>query len=390
MQVIQARNAEHALRQGLELLHRYGQRGTSRNGPVIVAPWPVATDTERPTERVVLAAWRDANPFFHLVEAAWMLAGRDDVAQLTPYVKRFADYAEPDLMEGPGASTGVMHGAYGHRWRRAFGIDQLNVVVQRLRKDPDDRQCVIQMWSADVTAETSAGAGDLTGAWRDRPCNTHAYLRVRVAGDRPVADGPGVNYEETRVLDLTVCCRSNDMAWGAHGANAVHFSFLQEYLADRIGVGVGSMYQLSNNYHLYVSELAKMQARGDAMSQLLGQQHLWDLHADAYAGARPQPMRLPGEPPLDPDLERLWRYLEVMHTTGGATDPGRFDTAFCRLVWQAALAHSYYRGALLGGISESSLMELRRYSAEAAARIEADDWRAACRAWLMRRWGTGQ
>jgi thymidylate synthase len=54
------------------------------------------------------------------------------------------------------------------------------------------------------------------------------------------------------VLDLTVLCRSNDVVWGAYGANAVHFSVLQEYLAGRIGVDVGVMYQFSNNYHGYV------------------------------------------------------------------------------------------------------------------------------------------
>lgn len=57
------------------------------------------------------------------------------------------------------------------------------------------------------------------------------------------------------VLDLTVCCRSNDAIWGAHGANAVHFSILQEYLAARIGVGVGKLYQLSNNYHGYLDKM---------------------------------------------------------------------------------------------------------------------------------------
>jgi hypothetical protein len=54
-------------------------------------------------------------------------------------------------------------------------------------------------------------------------------------------------------LDITVSCRSNDVVWGAYGANAVHFSFLQEYLAGRIGVRVGKYYQLSNNWHLYES-----------------------------------------------------------------------------------------------------------------------------------------
>jgi hypothetical protein len=50
---------------------------------------------------------------------------------------------------------------------------------------------------------------------------------------------------------MTVTCRSNDAIWGAHGANAVHFSVLQEYVAAAVGVLVGPMVQLSNNYHIY-------------------------------------------------------------------------------------------------------------------------------------------
>jgi hypothetical protein len=50
---------------------------------------------------------------------------------------------------------------------------------------------------------------------------------------------------------MTVCCRSNDMLWGAYGANVVHFSILQEVIAIELGVGIGVYRQVSNNFHLY-------------------------------------------------------------------------------------------------------------------------------------------
>jgi hypothetical protein len=59
------------------------------------------------------------------------------------------------------------------------------------------------------------------------------------------------------VLDITVFCRSNDLIWGAYGANAVHFSVLQEYLARRLAVGIGRYYQISNNFHAYIDTLEK-------------------------------------------------------------------------------------------------------------------------------------
>jgi hypothetical protein len=50
---------------------------------------------------------------------------------------------------------------------------------------------------------------------------------------------------------MTVCNRSNDMIWGMFGANVVHFSMLQEYLACCIGVEVGMYHQFTNNLHVY-------------------------------------------------------------------------------------------------------------------------------------------
>ncbi len=248
MYVITARNVSEAWVRGAELMRKIGVRAESRNGPVLVAPTPVMTVYAWPCERVLLDPVRDANPFFHFFESLWMLAGRDDTAFLNQFVKDFgARFAEED---------GRLHGAYGLRWRGGFGFDQLEVVIDKLRKNPDDRQAVIQMWSADTM---DMGFNDLCGNWKDRPCNTHVYLRVRQNARYRDMDEASWDCATGAVLDLTVCCRSNDIVWGAYGANAVHFSVLQEYLAGRIGgVQVGKMYQLSNNWHAYVDVFDKL------------------------------------------------------------------------------------------------------------------------------------
>jgi hypothetical protein len=80
----------------------------------------------------------------------------------------------------------------------------------------------------DDTLKAKAGGADV-------PCNTHAYLSVK--------DG---------ALDMTVCNRSNDIIWGAYGANYVHMGMLQEFVAQAAGYAVGTYYQMSNNYHMYI------------------------------------------------------------------------------------------------------------------------------------------
>ncbi|UQS95123.1 thymidylate synthase [Pseudanabaena phage Pam3] len=228
MITIDARNVNYALHAGAELIRQLGVQSPSRNGPVLVAPEPVTTVYQKPDERVMLHPERDANPFFHLYEALWMLAGRNDLAPLKEYVARMADFSDDGGKTQPGA--------YGYRWRRHFKMDQIAWAVSRLQADPNDRRVVIQMWDAN----TDIPAADAGG--KDVPCNLMLLPAVR----------------EGR-LDITVFCRSNDMIWGAYGANAVHFSFLQEYMARCLGLPVGRYFQIANNFHAYLATLDKAQ-----------------------------------------------------------------------------------------------------------------------------------
>lgn len=213
---IPVRNVNSALTDGLWRLRTGGVVEQSRNGPVLVMPGPVITEYKRPRERVLFHTVRDANPVFHLLESLWMLAGRRDAAWLLPFNSNMATYAEED---------GYFHGAYGARWRSHFGFDQLIAVAEELHRDPQSRRAVVAMWNP---------GADLGASKKDLPCNTHIYFDCR-----------------RDVLNMTVCCRSNDAVWGAYGANAVHFSILQEVVAALVGVPVGTYYQMSNNFHVY-------------------------------------------------------------------------------------------------------------------------------------------
>lgn len=254
MHTIHARNVNQALAEGLRYIHQVGEPEPSRDGPVLVAPHPVTTIYERPTERVLFQGWRDANPFFHLFESIWMLAGQRDASWLDTWVRDFSSrYAEP--------GTTDMWGTYGWRWRRNWDQDQLDTIVRRLRRNPHDRRVVLTMWDPTydlIGPEDIDERGEVT--WpetepRDLPCNTHVYFRIRP--ELSLNSGPTI---DEAALDMTVCCRSNDLVWGAYGANAVHFSVLQEYMAAAIGVSVGRYYQVSNNWHMYTERFEKMSA----------------------------------------------------------------------------------------------------------------------------------
>lgn len=228
MKILNVRNVHTAFPYALRVLEDSGVRRNSRNGAVIQAPWPVVTVYEKPCERVIFWPERDANPFFHLYEALWMLAGRNDVAPLERYVKNSINYSDDGV---------TLHGAYGHRWREGFGLDQphsdqLVIIANQLKENPQDRRCVLQMWSME---------SDLGRNGKDVPCNTIATLQRDHNGD----------------LNIVVFCRSNDIIWGCYGANAVQFSMLLEYMALWIGCRIGTYSQVSVNWHAYDNDVWK-------------------------------------------------------------------------------------------------------------------------------------
>lgn len=222
MHVLNVKDVNDALPRGLAYLRDAGLARSSRNGSVLVAPGPVSTVYKWPDRRVLFDPQRDANPFFHLFEALWILRGRDDVSFLTMFNKRMAEYSD---------NGSTFHAPYGFRLRRAFGFDQIERACDMLATDPDSRRVVLQIWDASL---------DLGRVSKDLPCNDMIFCSLS-----PTQVG------DLYALDIAVANRSNDTIWGAYGANAVQFSILQEYMAAKIGAMVGTYTQISYNYHVY-------------------------------------------------------------------------------------------------------------------------------------------
>jgi hypothetical protein len=344
MKVIRANHVDDALCQGLQWLADAGVIEETARGPVIVAATPVTTCFIHPMNNASLCPIRDANPFFHLIEALWMLSGQSDARMLDPYIKGFSTrVAEKD---------GHDHGAYGWRWRQTFGFDQIEYIIRMLKEKPDTRQAVLQMWDC---SEHDDGLEDLTGGWNDRPCNTHVYFRI--IGDE--------------YLDMTVCNRSNDIIWGTYGANAVHFSFLLQYMASRLGLKANSYYQMSNNFHAYLSEIDRLWARTDDIFAVSIEQKLIKIVAEMHRSRGPIHPDY-AVPNLDLDLSFL---QSLMDNINQQTCVSHFDTYsdFGQAMLSVAQAHKEYREG---------------YPEIAAAHINEipwSNWREACLGWLQRR-----
>lgn len=344
MDIVHASSVSEALNEALYKVQQVGIREDSRNGAVLVMPTPVTTVYYKPQNRVLFSPMRDANPFFHLFESLWMLGGRNDLLFPMLFNKRFREYSDD------GSS---IWGAYGWRWRKFFGYDQLEAIALELKRNPNSRRAVLSMWNAaDLDERTGPNGGSSSDLFvaidggKDVPCNTHAYFDCRGG-----------------VLNMTVCNRSNDMLWGCYGANAVHFSILQEYMAAKIGVPMGVYRQVSNNLHLYtdiVSEDTILHLADDALRTC----RYTTTHKDC--GTMPL---------IDCSLD-LWHVdLEYFLTRNGIhNEHSKWHSKFIgEVAVPMYLAHDAWRN--------------KQYdeAVEHASRIVAWDWRIACLEWLDRR-----
>lgn len=151
--------------------------------------------------------------FSCLGEFLWYLSCSNSSTQMEYYLSRYKNFAEAD---------GTIWGAYGPR---IFGGDrsQYEVVLETLRRKPNSRQAVIQLFDQD----------DILEDHKDVPCTCTLQFIHREG-----------------VLHLIAHMRSNDSYWGLpHDVFA--FTMIQEIVANELGYKLGSYKHLVGSLHLY-------------------------------------------------------------------------------------------------------------------------------------------
>ncbi len=153
-----------------------------------------------------------------IAEQCWFLsAGRKPEDFLGDFTKIWNGFTNPG---------DVVTVAYGYRWRKHFGRDQIALLIDMLEKDPSSRHGVIVTWD-----QASDGLG---GAMKKNvPCPY--TFTVNIIGGK---------------LNLHNVVRSNDMLLGAP-ADIAGFAFLQCLLAQRLGVKPGIYTHTVSNAHIY-------------------------------------------------------------------------------------------------------------------------------------------
>lgn len=154
-----------------------------------------------------------------VAEQIWFIAGTRKPADfLREYTKIWDVFTNP---------ADVVTVAYGYRWRKHFGRDQLARLIELLKKEPSSRHGVIVTW------DPAQDGLSLNNKKKNVPC-PYSFT-VNIIGGR---------------LHLHNIVRSNDMVLG-FPADVAGFALLQHVLAQKLGVRVGVYSHSISNAHVY-------------------------------------------------------------------------------------------------------------------------------------------
>ncbi len=164
-----------------------------------------------------------------VAEQVWFVAGgRKPADFLRDFTKIWDSFTNP---------ADVVTVAYGYRWRKHFGRDQLKLLIDLLKKDPSSRHGVVVTWDP--------GSDGLGGTERKNvPC-PYSFT-VNIIGGR---------------LHFHNIVRSNDMVLG-FPSDVAGFALLQLILAQKLEVKPGMYSHSISNAHIYDNQY-------DAVQELL-------------------------------------------------------------------------------------------------------------------------
>tara|TARA_R110000787_G_scaffold271137_1_gene378264 strand:- start:364 stop:1020 length:657 start_codon:yes stop_codon:yes gene_type:complete len=167
----------------------------------------------------VLNPDRKFNLEYAEAEWQWYLSGDPSIDKLGEI-----NGSIPPIWETMADSDRKVRSNYGWQWERNHQLDK---VVAMLKSNKDTRQAVISIYDG---KEISTYA-------KDTPC-TYA-VQFTILEDK---------------LEMSVLMRSNDL-WFGFCNDQYCFASLQELVAERLSIDLGSYYHFAHNLHLYNNKL---------------------------------------------------------------------------------------------------------------------------------------
>ena len=175
-------------------------------------------------------------------ELLWFLEGSNDERRLAEILYEetkenikdkktiWTENANADYWKEKSKFTGDVGKIYGVQWRNFNGIDQLEVLINSLKKEPNSRRHILTAWNPSDLNEMSLP-----------PC--HAFSQFYVSNNK---------------LSCQLYQRSCDMFLGVP-FNIASYSLLIHILAKECGYEVGEFIHSLGDFHIYEEHFEQVQ-----------------------------------------------------------------------------------------------------------------------------------
>lgn len=168
-----------------------------------------------PTDREIKTEWRKWSKKYAEREWEWYMSQNRSVEE----IKKFAP-----IWDKMHSGDNLVNSNYGWQWNRN---NQLDKVIEQLRKNPDTRQAWISIFDGKEKDQYSF----------DTPCTLAIGFDI-------------FKFDTFKSLNMTVLMRSCDLIYGFCN-DQYCFSKLQQLVANRLKICVGNYYHFAHDLHIY-------------------------------------------------------------------------------------------------------------------------------------------
>lgn len=180
-------------------------------------------------------------PHIAAAETAWQFMGTKDPSFILKHApklwSKFVEIEEDvDQTGHPSGRTEVLKTAYGFRWRKAFGRDQVQLALDALKADSTNRQVYLQAWDP-----RSDGLGQ-PGQPKNIPCPIGFSLNI-------------VNNK----LHCAVFIRSSDVFVGLP-YDVMGYALTADAFASSLGIEPGVLHVTLAHAHIYEPHFKAVEA----------------------------------------------------------------------------------------------------------------------------------
>lgn len=175
---------------------------------------------ENPTLKDYYLPYRNLSEKYLIEELKWYWAGDNKCETIGKHAKMWLSLTDDGVTN---------NSAYGYILRYKYNKDQIQEVINILKKDPYSRRGIINISDPTLNKLTT----------KDLQCTVCLQFMIR-----------------DNKLDVTVVMRSNDIYFGLP-YDYYYFVSLQYYIASKLNVEVGSYNHLSISMHMYLRDVEK-------------------------------------------------------------------------------------------------------------------------------------